>query len=265
MAASKSKYSRIIERIFLDRYKPGATQLAFARSDITRAAKALRLTPPKNLGDVIYSIRYRSDFPESVTRTAPQGSEWTIRGSGHGRYSFVLVPVTEVFPSPGRYQIKIPDATPQIVAQHALTDEQAVLAKVRYNRLIDVFTGIVTYSLQNHLRTSVTGIGQLEIDELYVGVSKSGAQFIIPVQAKGGRDRVGRVQLEQDLAFCRSRFPRLQCRPIAAQAVADDVIVLFELTVDKEQRVCILDERHYKLTPADEISDEDLRTMRESD
>ena len=32
-------------------------------------------------------------------------------------------------------------ATPGIVAKYAFNDEQALFAKVRYNRLVDVFTG----------------------------------------------------------------------------------------------------------------------------
>ncbi len=68
--------------------------------------------------------------------------------------------------------IKIPDATPEIVSAYALSDEQALLAKVRYNRLLDIFLGVATYSLQNHLRTTVTGLGQAEIDEIYVAIDR---------------------------------------------------------------------------------------------
>lgn len=49
-----------------------------------------------------------------------------------------------------------------------MSDEQALLARVRYNRLLDIFLGLATYSLQNHLRTSVTDIGQIEVDEICV-------------------------------------------------------------------------------------------------
>ena len=76
---------------------------------------------------------------------------------------------------------KIPDATPSIVEKYALDDEQALLTKLRYNRLIDIFTGVTCYSLQNHLRTTVPGIGQVETDEIYVGVDKLGRQFVFPV------------------------------------------------------------------------------------
>ena len=105
---------------------------------------------------------------------------------------------------------KIPDATPGIIEKYALGDEQALLAKLRYNRLIDVFTGVTCYSLQSHLRTSVTGIGQVETDEIYIGLDRKGSHYIFPVQAKGGRDRQSIVQIEQDCAICKAKFPARQ-------------------------------------------------------
>jgi len=197
-----------------------------------------------------------------VRKTCGEGREWIIRTVGAARYRFLQAPIAKVQPQAGRYQIKVPDATPEIVAQHSLSDEQALLAKLRYNRLVDIFTGLTTYSLQNHLRTQIDGV-QLEIDELYVGIGQSGAQYIIPVQAKGGNDRIGRIQLEQDIAFCEHRFPQLSCRPVAAQFLANDTIALFELTID-EEHVRIVEERHYTLVPATEISAADLELMRKS-
>src|ERR1022692_4109950 len=90
--------------------------------------------------------------------------------------------------------IKIPDATPEIIAAYALSDEQALLAKVLYNRLLDIFLVLTTYPLQNHLRATVKKMGdsQIEIGEVYVGVDKHGEQFALPVQAKGGSDRLDR-------------------------------------------------------------------------
>ncbi len=256
-------YNRIIERIFFAHYKKNLTSFEFERDEIEKAARALRLEPPKNLGDVVYSYRYRRPLPSRIRETCADNEEWIISGVGTARYRFRKVPTGRIEPRQGLYQIKVPDATPEIVAQHALSDEQALLAKVRYNRLIDIFTGITTYSLQNHLRTQLEGI-QMEVDELYVGVGKTGAQYILPVQAKGGRDRIGRIQLEQDAAFCASRFPNLICRPIAAQSMEGDVIAMFELVI-ADDRVQIVEERHYKLVPASEISAEELEVMRRGD
>lgn len=156
---------------------------------------------------------------------------------------------------------KVPDATPGVVAMYALGDEQALLARVRYNRLIDIFTGITCYSLQNHLRTSVRDIGQVETDELYVGVDTKGCQYVVPVQAKGGRDELNIVQIEQDMALCESRFPDLVCRPVAAQFTHDDVIALFAFE-KIEGEVKVLMERHYKLVDANELTPEDLAAYR---
>ena len=133
----------------------------------------------------------------------------------------ILRKVNRIVPSENHLKIKIPDATPEIVTAYALSDEQALLAKVRYNRLIDIFLRVTAYSIQNHLRTSVPEIGQIEIDEVYVAVNNSGNQFVIPVQAKGGSDQIGIVQVMQDLALCRKAFPLLTPRPVAVQFVRD--------------------------------------------
>ena len=98
---------------------------------------------------------------------------------------------------------------------------------------------------------------QIEIDELYVGVNHKGEQFVIPVQAKGKTDKIGVVQIKQDIACCEAKFPMLRCRPIAVQFVRTDLIAMFELVlVEGELRV--VDERHYKLVTAAEIAASDL-------
>jgi hypothetical protein len=259
-AEKSAAYSRIIEKIFFRRYKRGSKAVDFSRDEISQVANELKIATPKNLGDVLYSFRYRRPLPESILSTSRKGEEWVIKSTGAAKYAFRSVPIARIEPQKGRYQIKVPDATPEIVAQHKLSDEQALLARLRYNRLIDIFTSLTTYSLQNHLRTQIDGV-QIETDELYVGIGKTGEQYIIPVQAKGGSDRLGRIQLEQDIALCAARFHHLTCRPVAAQFMASDVIAMFELAVVDDE-VRLVEERHYRLVPASEISAEDLETMR---
>ena len=122
---------------------------------------------------MVYSFRYRTQLPPSILDEAPDGEAWIIRSTGRGKYRFVLVADVPLTPNPKLAVTKVPDATPGIIAKYALNDEQAVLARVRYNRLVDIFLGITCYSLQNHLRTTVTGMGQVETDEIYVGVDFS--------------------------------------------------------------------------------------------
>lgn len=252
----QSRYAAIIERIFLSKYKAGMREVDFEREDIAKAAHELGVEMPKNLGDLIYNLRYRADLPESIRATA--GSDvWIIKGVGRAKYRFVLSPDRPITPNTQMVSTKIPDATPGVVTKYALTDEQALLAKLRYNRLVDIFTGVTCYSLQSHLRTQVEGHGQVETDELYVGVDRKGAHYVIPVQAKGGRDRLNIVQIEQDIAVCASKFPSTICRPLAAQFMHDDVIAMFEFGEGAEG-VGIVSEKHYRLVPPDEVTDADL-------
>ncbi len=258
-AENKNRYSAILERIFQSHFTRGRRSFEFEREEFVAAAKALKIVLPKNLGDVIYSARYRTPLPESITKTAPTGKEWVIEGAGPSRYRFALESVNRIEPRSDLLTIKIPDSTPEIIAKYALSDEQSLLAKVRYNRLVDVFLGITTFSLQNHLRTTVKGIGQIEIDEIYVGVDRKGRQFVVPVQAKGGKDKHGSVQTRQDLALCAQKFPHLLCRAVSAQFMTDDRIAMFELTA-ADDGVKIVDEKHYQLVPSSAISNDDLRT-----
>ncbi len=256
-----NRYQKLLEHIFFSKYKDGASEVVFEREELEHAAKELGIKLPKNLGDVIYSFRYRTALPLSIREKAPEGNEWIIRPSGRSRYCFVATTVDQILPREMLSETKVPDATPGIVAMYALGDEQALLAKLRYNRLIDIFTGLTCYSLQNHLRTTVTGKGQVETDEIYVGVDRRGAQYVIPLQAKGGNDKIGIVQIEQDIALCKEKFPSLICRPIAAQFMDENLIALFEFeeTADK---VGLYKEIHYRLVPPDDMTPQDLEAYR---
>lgn len=258
---SQNRYQAILAKIFEDRLQPGVTDVPFSREDLVAAAAGLGIDLPKNLGDVIYAVRYRTPFPAAILAHQPEGKEWTIMGRGRAQYAFVLGDVNRIEPNPALASVKIPDATPEIIAAYALTDEQALLAKVRYNRLVDIFLSIVTYSLQSHLRTSIAGYGQIEIDEIYVGVDVIGRQFIVPVQAKGGKDRHSVVQTKQDMLFCEERYPSLGCRAVSAQFMADDLIAMFELGIE-DGKVVIQQERHYRLCPASDIDKADLDRYR---
>ncbi|MDO4613966.1 MAG: endonuclease [Actinomycetaceae bacterium] len=253
-----NRYQQLIEWVFQRHYVAGDTAVYWERSELEEGAKELGIDLPRNLGDVVYAIRYRIPLPQSVIETAAAGMEWIIRGNGRAKYVFNLIPAqVRIRPDMALTVTKIPNATPEIIAATALGDEQALLALVRYNRLIDIFLGVTAYSLQNHLRTTTRKIGQVEIDEVYVAVDQHGRQFVIPVQAKGGNDEIGITQTEQDLAVCADKWPDMICRPVSAQFVADGRIALFELALQDEQ-IRVRRQAHYKLVPAADITKRDL-------
>ena len=253
-----NRYKVLIEKIFFDHWTKNKKDFEFAREEIKQKATELGIVLPDNLGDLTYSFRYRTALPAAIVATQPKGQEWIIEGAGRSRYRFKLVTATRIKPREDLIRIAIPDATPELIRAYALDDEQALLAIVRYNRLIDTFLGLTTYSLQNHLRTTVEGIGQIEIDELYIGLDKHGCHYVIPVQAKGGKDQIGVVQTTQDIRFVEQKFKGMRCRAISAQFMEDGVVALFELTLQDNQ-IRVVDERHYQLVPADRLDAKAIR------
>lgn len=259
----ENRYKRILEKVFFLFYQEGAGEVEFSRADVQKAAQELG-HEIRNMPDVIYAFNYRQGIPASVRAKAPTGLSWTIAGlgrrGGESFYKFVARDLPNILPTNGMAETKIPDATPGVIAMHARTDEQALLATLRYNRLIDIFTGITCYSLQSHLRTQVRGMGQLETDELYVGIDKRGAQYVLPVQAKGGTDEQNILQIERDLALCAQVWPDLICRPIAAQFMSGEKIALFMFEQDNLGAAKIVSEKHYLLVPRGDIAESDLAT-----
>lgn len=259
------KYTQIIEWLFHQNYQAGAVAVRFNRDELVKASEALGFERIKNLGDIPYSFRFRQELPESIQHVAPMGSEWIIVGSGIGEYQFRLASPGKIESNPHIKSTKILDATPEIVRYYAPgKDEQALLTRSRYNRLIDIFTGLTCYSIQNHLRTTVKNIGQVEVDEIYAGVNKRGTHFALPCQAKSPGDKFGIVQVMQDIALCRERYPHASCRPIALQFINDDSVSILELSVDEENsifKLSIIDEKHYELVPRTQISDKELQEM----
>ena len=258
MTKKINKYSQVMEIIFKDKYSSRMKEIPFTREDIERTALRIGI---KNLGDIVYSFRYRTDLPEFIRSKAPEGMEWVIRPIGKSLYKFSLASSSRIIPNAMLVETKIPDATPGIIAQHALTDEQSLLAIVRYNRLIDIFSGVTCYSMQNHLRTTVKNMGQIEVDELYVGIDQRGAQYVFPVQAKVGTDKVGVVQIEQDVAMCAEKFPKLICKPIAAQFMDDNLIALFAIEIGNNG-IAVSMESHYRLVSPNDMTEEDLKSYR---
>ncbi len=261
----ESKYDKIIETVFFKNYSE-SLRVSFDREELAQASNNLNIPRIKNLGDIVYSYRFRRDLPKKINETAPSGCEWIIVGTGIGHYEFRLSQIGKIEPALNRQKIKIPDATPEIVKMYApANDEQALLTKVRYNRMIDLFMGITSYSVQNHLRTTVEGIGQIEVDEIYLGVSKNGTHYIFPCQAKSPGDKFGIVQVLQDISFCKARYSSVICRPVALQFIDDDSFAIMEVSIEEEKNILklvVIDEKHYKLVDRNDLSNEEVETYK---
>ena len=81
-------YSAIIERIFFAKYERGMREVPFERQEMETFAAKLKIKLPKNLGDLVYSFRYRTLLPGSITSLAGEQEIWIIRPTGQSGKRF---------------------------------------------------------------------------------------------------------------------------------------------------------------------------------
>lgn len=93
-----NRYQAIIARVFADHHSKGATEFEFTRDEFVAIAESLKIKLPKNIGDVIYSFRYRNELPDAIGKTASKGFEWIIEGAGRARYRFKQVRLNRIVP-----------------------------------------------------------------------------------------------------------------------------------------------------------------------
>jgi hypothetical protein len=252
----------VIRRVFKKRYVSGAPEVTFTMDDIREAIRAVRGIRPGYKEDNVADVRYeftsgRRDLPASINRLGP----WMIVGRGKARYAFVKLSETpQVLIQDDLLTILLPNATPEIVVEYAGSDEQGLLAKINYNRLLDLFLQLTCYHLQNHWRTSVRNKGQIEIDDLYVGLSIDGQQFVIPVEAKCAKDKLNKTQIAQMIDFAHERYPKLIVRPVGVQETKDGSLVLIEFTpAAHPDNIKIKEMRRYRLVTIDQIPPDQQR------
>src|SRR5579862_9052895 len=157
-------YRTVVLALFEKHYKGKGESFDFAQNEYDAICKEKGVPQIGNKPDLVYQYRFRRPLPPEIETEEPKGRKWVIELAGKGKYTFVLRKLKWITPTEGLVEIKVPDQTPEIIQQYARTDEQALLARVRYNRLIDIFLGISTCSLQNHLRATVKAMKSSQIE-----------------------------------------------------------------------------------------------------
>ncbi len=252
MANSNTDYDKVIVLLFDKKYKENIekSEIYFTKDELAQIASELGITI-RNIPDVIYTYRCRRELPNGITSLG----NWSIMPKGKGKFAFIKMdrsPFIEV--QQGLAPIEILNALPEIVEKYTANDEQGILSSIRYNRLVDIFTEITCFHLQSHIRTTIEGEGQIEIDDLYVGIDQDGKEFILPIEAKSSedRDKLGWVQISNLVKFSTQFFPLLTCKPLAVKPIDKATIYMleFEAKTDFEE-VGIKNIKLYKLTRKD--------------
>jgi len=243
-----TQYDKIISSLFKKKHsgRENQEELSFTKDEIVETAQALSITL-RNPPDVVYTYRCRRALPDDILNTGG----WIIIPKGKGRFAFrktnrsSFIEIQE-----GLAQIEILNAVPEIVEKYAANDEQGLLSLIRYNRLIDIFTNITCFHLQSHIRTTIADEGQVEIDDLYIGIDDEGNEYIIPTEAKSPdeRDKLGWFQVANLVKYAGEYFPNLICRPIAVKPFERNIVCLMEFDANSDyEKIAIKNIKVYKL------------------
>jgi len=226
-ATDLSQYDEVILEVFLRHYQESADRLLFQKDELAEACDKHGITV-RNIPDIIYTYRSRRSLPAKILATG----HWAIEPAGRGAYAFRLLQNAPHFDIPfGDYApVDIYNAIPEVVEGLLRQDEQSLLTLVLYNRLVDIFTGLTCFHIQNHYRSFVAGMGEVELDALYVGVDKTGTLVVIPIEAKSQAESemIGRIQVSQMAKLVRQDFADLGRRVLAIKILADGTIAIVE-------------------------------------
>jgi hypothetical protein len=228
-------YVPILRAVFELKYQQGDTAVKFTLDDVRAAASELGITV-RNPADVIYRMRSRTVLPAEILSLG----FYVLRQTGRGSYRFEQATST-IIELPESEPVEALDLTPLPVRRllpESLrdVDEQALLTVISYCQLLDHFTGLRIYRLRSHVRKSVAGVGQAELDELDVGVALSDDEVpvVVPVEAKAVADPVNRVQIAAMVAFAGAYFPRHDVRPLAAKVDDEGLLHILEFNATTE-------------------------------
>ncbi|MFC3712608.1 hypothetical protein ACFOMD_08505 [Sphingoaurantiacus capsulatus] len=233
-------YVPVILKLFQDRWRAGASTVVFSLDDVRTAVEAIRAVAnnpdaisSRNPADVIYRMRSRTKLPEEILAKGFH----VLRAVGRGRYQFekassgiIETPVGDLIPAIDQTPMPVRRLLPETMAD---MDEQALLSIVGYCQLLDHFTGMKIYRLRSHVRKSVPGIGQAELDAIDVGIASGDddVPVIFPIEAKAAVDELNRVQIFNMIQYAAHYFPGLRVRPLALKVDYQSAVHLMEFNV----------------------------------
>ncbi|RDJ27395.1 hypothetical protein DWF00_10575 [Bosea caraganae] len=160
-----------------------------------------------------------------------------LRAVGRGRYQFekassgiIDTPVNELTPAIDQTPMPVRRLLPETMAE---MDEQALLSVVGYCSLLDHFTGMKVYRLRSHVRKSVPGVGQAELDAIDVGIAAGEDEIpvVFPIEAKAVSDELNRAQIFNMIQYAAHYFPDLKVRPLALKVDYQSAVHLIEFNV----------------------------------
>lgn len=229
---------------------PTTGDIEFSQADLRKAADDLGLEV-RNFPDLTYNLRSRSPLPQEIL----EAGYTTIAMRGRGVYALVTGQDKVEIPSSAEVAEISSASVPEAIRDILRADEQSILSAMRYMDIVSDFIGTRAYHLQGHLRTS-GGLGQqVEADDVWVAVHPDKSRVILPIEAKGPRERIGRHQMMSTIDAVLAKIPGFPVIPLAAQLEASGLLVViqFKYTLADRKITAIAPARFKRYRPVPKL------------
>jgi hypothetical protein len=245
-------YVPVLREIFRLKYNPGDLFVEFTIADINEACATLGVHAA-NQPDLVYRMKSRTVLPEEIQALGFR----VLRPVGRGTYRLEMAESTLIEFPEGEAEL-IVDRTPSVVRRmlgedFGAIDEQGLLTVVRYNDLVSRFLGARAFHLKGHVRKSVEGVGQAEVDDVHIAIPLDTDRpiTIVPIEAKAKDEPVNRAQIAMQIRYARGTFPGHPVRPLTIKLFPDGELLFmeFEDETDAASLKCIRHAR-YRLSEA---------------
>ena len=253
-------YVPILVDIFQRKYQDGDEIVEFTLDEVRETAERLDIKI-RNPSDLIYRMKSRTKLPSEML---DKGFK-IIKIVKKGVYQFQLGESTIVdLTRENVFQIQ--DTTPVAVRRFleeklSEIDEQGLLTIIHYCDLLSHFTGLKIYRLKSHVRKSIVNIGQVEVDEVDIGIGLDSLEtpIIFPIEAKSASDPLNWTQIANQVNFSKQLFLNYVIRPIGIKVGYDSLLHIIEFTPEMEaNKIKIKNSATYNLI----LSEEQINAIR---
>jgi hypothetical protein len=244
-------YSSVLLWVFHNKpQNPVTGELPFSQADLREGAAALGVEA-RNFPDLTYNLYSRSPLPaESL-----EAGYTTIASRGRGKYALVMeVNKIDVPASTPIVEVST-DLIPEAVRDILRADEQSILSAMQYLDIVSDFASSRAYHLQAHLRTTGSFGQQVEADDVWVAVLQHppGGRIILPIEAKGPHERLGRHQMISTIDAVLKKILGIPVVPLAAHLEESGLLLLIEFSYNRsEEKITAITParfKRYRLVP----------------
>ena len=213
---AKAKF--FVDYLMKNNFINSLTPISFERTDILEICAKEFGKAPKNLGDIIYSLRYRLDYLSTYDYLLEKDYTWTLLSTGIGKYELSPLKKLRIPSLESEDIIYIKDNTPKHIHELRPLNDQSLLMKIIQNDILNEFLQDDLVFLQAHHKVNLQNWGQAEIDGI---LASNYSPHLYLVEVKGYTEVIAWPQMIQLKMYAQQNHSDTPFTPLFIQSHKD--------------------------------------------